>query len=112
MSRRQVLFEAGAGEQCDAEINRLDALALHRSFDAMAAARIACSGAGIAAGSGLFAASFVEKAEPLRVLPEWDLPSVTAWAVFPGRRLMPAKTHAFFDMMAVLCCEDAGKRLA
>jgi hypothetical protein len=30
--------------------------------------------------------------------------------VFPGRRLMPAKTRAFLDMMEVLCCEDARKR--
>ena len=75
-------------------------------------ARIACTGAGIAASSDLFAAPFVEKGELVRVLPEWDLPAVTGWAVFPGRRLMPAKTRAFLDMMELLCCEDAGKRLA
>jgi len=27
------------------------------------------------------------------------LPAATGWAVFPGRRLMPAKTRAFLDMM-------------
>ena len=27
------------------------------------------------------------------------MPSATAWAVFPGRRLMPAKTRAFIDML-------------
>jgi len=32
-------------------------------------------------------------------LPAWSLPSHTAWAVFPGRRLMPAKTRAFIDML-------------
>jgi DNA-binding transcriptional LysR family regulator len=73
-------------------------------------ARIACTGAGIAASSDLFATPFVEKGELVRVLPEWDLPTVTGWAVFPGRRLMPAKTRAFLDMMEVLCCEDARKR--
>jgi len=70
-------------------------------------ARIACSGAGIAASSGLFAEPYVSRGELVRVLPEWDLPPATAWAVFPGRRLMPAKTRAFLDMMEELCCEKA-----
>jgi DNA-binding transcriptional LysR family regulator len=73
-------------------------------------ARIACTGAGIAASSDLFATPFVEQGELVRVLPQWDLPTVTGWAVFPGRRLMPAKTRAFLDMMEVLCCEDVKKR--
>jgi DNA-binding transcriptional LysR family regulator len=30
---------------------------------------------------------------------DWCLPANTAWAVFPGRRLMPAKTRAFLDML-------------
>ena len=34
-----------------------------------------------------------------RVLPDWQLPDRTAWAVFPGRRLMPAKTRAFIDTL-------------
>jgi DNA-binding transcriptional LysR family regulator len=73
-------------------------------------ARVACNGAGIAASSDLFAMPFLEKGELVRVLPEWDLPIVTGWAVFPGRRLMPAKTRAFLDMMEVMCCEEASKR--
>ncbi len=47
-------------------------------------ARIACSGAGIAASSELFAQPFVKKGELVRVLPEWDLPPATGWAVFRG----------------------------
>jgi len=66
-------------------------------------ARIACSGAGIAASSELFAAPLVSKGELVRVLPEWELPPATGWAVFPGRRLMPAKTRAFLDMMTEAC---------
>jgi DNA-binding transcriptional LysR family regulator len=62
-------------------------------------ARIACTGAGIAASADLFVAANVEKGELVRVLPGWDLPSASGWAVFPGRRLMPAKTRAFLDMM-------------
>jgi DNA-binding transcriptional LysR family regulator len=70
-------------------------------------ARIACTGAGIAASSDLFAAALMEQGELVRVLPDWDLPSVNGWAVFPGRRLMPAKTRAFLDMMEEMCCEKA-----
>ena len=73
-------------------------------------ARIACSGAGIAASSAGFAESYVAKGELVRVLPGWDLPLVTGWAVFPGRRLMPAKTRAFLDLMAELCCDEAPQR--
>jgi DNA-binding transcriptional LysR family regulator len=61
--------------------------------------RMACSGAGIAISSAFFTAPYVAKGELVRVLPEWDLPSATGWAVFPGRRLMPAKTRAFLDLM-------------
>jgi DNA-binding transcriptional LysR family regulator len=73
-------------------------------------ARIACTGAGIAASSHLFADPHVEKGELVRVLPGWDLPSVTGWAVFPGRRLMPAKTRAFLDMIGEMNTEAACKR--
>jgi hypothetical protein len=34
------------------------------------------------------------------VLPDWRLPPVSAWAVFPGRRLMPARTRVFLDALA------------
>ena len=74
-------------------------------------ARIACEGAGIAASSDLFAELHVAKGELVRVLPEWSLPEVTGWAVFPGRRLMPAKTRAFLDMMEEMCCDAARQKL-
>lgn len=62
---------------------------------------LARKGAGIAAISDIFAAPFVRRGELIRLLPEWSLPTVTAWAVFPGgRRLMPAKTRVFLDMLA------------
>jgi DNA-binding transcriptional LysR family regulator len=73
--------------------------------------RMACAGSGIAASSDLFAEASEENGELVRVLPEWSLPEVTGWAVFPGRRLMPAKTRAFLDMMEEVCCEEARKRL-
>ncbi|RJG19223.1 LysR family transcriptional regulator [Massilia cavernae] len=73
-------------------------------------ARMAFAGAGIAASSDLFAGAYEERGELVRVLPDWSLPVATGWAVFPGRRLMPAKTRAFLDMMETMCCEEARKR--
>ncbi len=67
-------------------------------------ARIARSGAGIALSGWKLAQPYVELGELVRVLPEWELPPDTGWAVFPGRRLMPAKTRAFLDMMEEMCC--------
>jgi DNA-binding transcriptional LysR family regulator len=61
--------------------------------------RLACAGAGIAAVPDYFAAPSVRQGVLRRVLHDWCLPSHTAWAVFPGRRLMPAKTRAFIDML-------------
>jgi DNA-binding transcriptional LysR family regulator len=73
-------------------------------------ARMAFAGAGIAASSDLFAGQYEERGELVRVLPEWSLPMATGWAVFPGRRLMPAKTRAFLDLMEETCCDEAQKR--
>ncbi len=72
--------------------------------------RLACQGAGIAASSRLFSEPYLTKGELVRILPEWSLPPVTGWAVFPGRKLMPAKTRAFLDMMEAACCEEARAR--
>ena len=60
---------------------------------------LACTGAGIAAVPDYFAAPKVRRGELRRVLPDWRMPAHTAWLVFPGRRLMPAKTRAFIDMV-------------
>ena len=59
--------------------------------------RLARLGTGIAAVADHFAEQWVARGELLPVLPDWSLPSETAWAVFPGRRLMPARTRAFLD---------------
>ncbi|SFM52519.1 LysR family transcriptional regulator [Rugamonas rubra] len=61
--------------------------------------RMACAGAGIGASTELIAAPYVRTGQLVRVLPEWDFPRVTGWAVFPGRRLMPAKTRVFLDLL-------------
>ncbi|APR04643.1 LysR family transcriptional regulator [Thauera chlorobenzoica] len=57
------------------------------------------AGVGIAAVPDYFAEPYVRRGELQRILPHWSRPPVIAWAVFPGRRLMPAKTRAFLDML-------------
>jgi len=52
-------------------------------------------GAGIGALPCRFAADDLRLKRLVRVLPEWSLPVVPAWAVMPMRRYLPAKTRAF-----------------
>jgi DNA-binding transcriptional LysR family regulator len=52
-------------------------------------------GAGIGALPDRFVAEDVRLKRLVRVLPEWCLPAVPAWAVMPMRRYLPAKTRAF-----------------
>ena len=61
--------------------------------------RLARAGAGIAAVPDHIALPDVHQGLLRRVLPEWCLPTVTVSAVFPGRKLMPAKTRAFIEML-------------
>jgi DNA-binding transcriptional LysR family regulator len=52
-------------------------------------------GAGIGAMPDGYVAEDVRLKRLMRVLPEWCLPPVPAWAVMPMRRYLPAKTRAF-----------------
>ncbi|MDQ9171945.1 LysR family transcriptional regulator [Oxalobacteraceae bacterium R-40] len=61
--------------------------------------RLACSGAGITALDDLYAERPVQSGELVPVLPQWSLPEVPLWMVFPGRRLMPARTRVFIDSL-------------
>jgi DNA-binding transcriptional LysR family regulator len=61
--------------------------------------RMASTGIGIGASTEAIARPFLQTGELVRVLPEWSFPQVTGWAVFPGRRLMPAKTRVFIDTL-------------
>jgi len=61
--------------------------------------RLARAGTGIAAGNDHFAVPYVESGELVPVLVDWTLPPAPAWAVFPGRRLMPARTRVFLDAL-------------
>jgi DNA-binding transcriptional LysR family regulator len=68
---------------------------------------IALEGAGIAMLTERFAAPFVKSNRLVRVLPEWDMEPVTAWAVLPGRRLLPAKTRVFLELLNEALQPDA-----
>jgi DNA-binding transcriptional LysR family regulator len=76
--------------------------------------RLACAGVGIAAAHDHFAAPFVMSGELMPLLVDWYLPSISAWAVFPGRRLMPARTRVFLDALqaefSVPRCQAAHER--
>lgn len=69
--------------------------------------RLAIAGAGITLLADHFAEQYVRGGELVQVLGDWSLPPVTAWAVFPGRRLMPARTRVFLD---TLLAEFSGPR--
>jgi DNA-binding transcriptional LysR family regulator len=61
--------------------------------------RMALKGVGITLVSDPFALPYLQRGELVQVLPDWHLPPVSAWAVFPGRRLMPARTRVFIDAL-------------
>ena len=61
--------------------------------------RLARSGVGIAGLKHAFADPYVRSGELVAVLPDWTLPPMDAWAVFPGHRLMPARTRVFIDLL-------------
>ena len=61
--------------------------------------RLARSGAGIATLADHFVEPYIRNGELTQIMADWSLPSVTAWAVFPGRRLMPTRTRVFLDAM-------------
>jgi DNA-binding transcriptional LysR family regulator len=61
--------------------------------------RMALKGVGITVVNDRFALPYVQRGELVPVLPDWHLPPVNAWAVFPGRRLMPARARVFVDAL-------------
>lgn len=62
--------------------------------------RMARAGAGVVAVADFFVEAHVKAGELARVLPDWHVPSVSAWAVYPGRRLMPARTRVFLSALS------------
>lgn len=68
---------------------------------------LAAHGLGIVALAGRFADKMVAQGLLRRVLPEWQLPTVTLWCVTPGRKLLPARTTAFIDLLYSVLADDA-----
>ena len=61
---------------------------------------LAAHGLGIVGIVDPFAEKWVRQGLLQRVLPDWDLPPVTVWCVTPGRRLLPARTRVFIEMLS------------
>lgn len=61
--------------------------------------QLAMHGLGIAGLSSRFVQDAVSQGLLVRLLPDWQLPAVTVWAVMPGRRLIPARTRVFLDAL-------------
>ncbi|HYR37299.1 MAG TPA: LysR family transcriptional regulator [Burkholderiales bacterium] len=62
--------------------------------------RLAIDGTGITLAEHRRVEPYLKAGEVVRVLPEWSLPRAPLWAVFPGRKLMPARTRIFIDALA------------
>jgi DNA-binding transcriptional LysR family regulator len=60
---------------------------------------MALAGHGVVAVPDFYARMRVADGQLTRVLPDWCLPTGACWAVFPSRRLMPARTRAFIDAL-------------
>lgn len=61
--------------------------------------RFAINGAGIVMLSDYFVRDALSAGKLVPVLAQWHCPPVPVSAVFPGRRLMPAKTRVFLDAL-------------
>jgi DNA-binding transcriptional LysR family regulator len=61
--------------------------------------RLALDCIGIVIIGDPFALPYLQRGELIEVLPDWQPPRVSAWAVFPGRRLMPARTRVLLDAL-------------
>jgi len=68
---------------------------------------LAAHGLGIVGLGDRFADKMVAQGLLRRVLPDWQLPTVTIWCVTPGRRLLPARTTAFIELLRNVLTGDA-----
>lgn len=60
---------------------------------------LATHGLGIVGLSTRVATPVINEGLLAPVLPDWQLPSTTVWAVMPSRRLIPARTRVFLDAL-------------
>ena len=61
--------------------------------------QLAVNGMGIVALADALVTREVLEGRLLRVLSDWSLPTLAAWCVTPGRRLIPIKTRAFIEIL-------------
>lgn len=61
--------------------------------------RLAEAGVGVVITPDFYVREALAAGRLLRVLADWHMPAGDCWAVFPGRRLMPARTRAFIDAL-------------
>ncbi|RZL39033.1 MAG: LysR family transcriptional regulator [Rubrivivax sp.] len=73
-------------------------------------AQLAESGVGIAGIDRLLVSDAVAQGRLVRLLPDWELPGSSCWAVFPERRLMPLRTRVFLEAISarLLTCPAPG----
>lgn len=65
-------------------------------------AQLAEAGVGIAGIDRLLVSDALRLGRLQRLMPQWQLPGSTAWAVFPERRLMPLRTRVFLEAISAL----------
>ena len=80
---------------------------LFRSNSISMQGAMAAAGIGIFGMSERFAAPWVQQGALQRVLPDWQLPTYTAWAVTRGRRLLPPHAQAFIERLQAALGEGA-----
>ncbi|XZG71100.1 LysR family transcriptional regulator [Chitinibacteraceae bacterium HSL-7] len=76
---------------------RLNAVMSINSPDLLAL--LAIHDCGITGVGPVFSGPRVARGELVPVLPEWQMEAVSAWAVYPERRLMPPKTRVLLDTL-------------
>jgi DNA-binding transcriptional LysR family regulator len=67
---------------------------------------LAAHGMGIVGLADRFATPYLEQGLLKRVLPAWQLPTVTIWCVTPGRRLLPARTLGFIELLKAALAKE------
>lgn len=63
--------------------------------------QLAVNGLGIVALADVLVSQEVSQGRLEQVLPDWSLPKLAVWCVTPGRRLLPARTRAFMELLQV-----------
>ncbi len=58
------------------------------------------AGLAIVSLPSFFYGDSVKNGELIQILPDWQLPELTLYALYPDRRLLPMKVRAFIDFMA------------